>query len=675
MADYTFVNPHWIWIGLAIIQALPAYAADWPFSPLPDVADRVQISQSGGHPIDELVGEQLGKAGLRLSDEATPRELVRRAWFDLIGLPPDYEAVRAFESDPTDDHWERIIDELLSRPQYGERWASHWLDIVRFAETNGYERDGPKPEAWRYRDYVVRSLNEDKSYARFIREQIAGDQLFPESTEALIATGFYRLHVYDDEPDNSLQADYDALDDILSTIGSAFIGMTLSCARCHDHKFDDITQKDYYSMLAFIHGIEPYGKPHSGGGSRPIGKITRPLAPATELHQWHSSRNRKINNLTRQIQDLESAGIGNQESRQELEKLKNERAGLESSQPPYPGVLAISEKPENAKATTHLLYRGDPSMPRESVPAAFPPLLTSVFSGGRSAEPTRSALADWIADTGNPLTARVMMNRLWLHHFGRGLVETPNDFGESGSGTSHQKLLDHLASVFIQSGWSLKEMHRYIMTSRVYRQSSRMLQPAADEADPANKMWWRQEMRRLDAEAIRDSMLSFSGDLNLKTGGPGVFPALPAEVHTTQDSQGKGWGDSPTDEQNRRSIYVYAKRALPLPFLESFDGGPFAFSMGRRPVTTVAPQALTLLNGEFMQIRARNLAARARSIENVYKILWQRLPEKNEMIGIVGILESQTQVLAKTGHPDPTSQAFIYFCLSALNASETIMID
>lgn len=590
------------------------------------------------HPVDDLISIQLKQTGLLLSPPATPREQIRRAYFDLIGLPPSFSEVQAFEKDPSDENWARILNDLLNRPQYGERQASAWLDLVRFAETNGYERDGPKPEAWRYRDYVIRSFNENKPFDQFIKEQLAGDLIYPQSNEALIATGFYRLHIYDDEPDNSLQADYDIFDDILSTIGSGFLGATISCARCHDHKFDPISQSEYYQFLDFIHRIEPYGKHHTGGGSRPLGKITQPL-PNSENDSENKTSPQK--------------------------------------------VLAVSERPDADSVVTHRLGRGDPTLTEELTPAGFPEFLNQ-DSERQKSDPSdirnhRVTLAEWIASPSNPRTAKVIANRIWQSHFGRGIVETPNDFGNAGSGETHMELLNALASQLIQDGWRLKDLHFHIMTSRTYRQSSRATQPMALTKDPSNHLWWRQEMRRMDAEVIRDSMLAFSGGLNQKSYGPSVYPALPVEVHRTQDSVLKGWGESAVEEQHRRSIYIYAKRALPLPFLESFDAGPFAFSMGKRPFTTVAPQALTLLNTDFMQEQAERLAQRVASLEEVFQIVWQRDPTVVELQAAKRSLEIlshqlRTPEASDTGNRTQT-KAMTLVCLAILNANETILID
>lgn len=640
------------------------HAAGWPFVPLTAPPIPSNSSNPGSHPIDCFIQDQLAASGLAMNPTAFPRELIRRAYYDLIGLPPTYEEVQQFEQNPTDQHWNNIIQDLLKRPQYGERWASHWLDIVRFAETNGYERDGPKPEAWRYRDYVIQSLNTDKPYDQFIREQLAGDLLYPESRQALVATGFYRLHVYDDEPDDALKADYDTLDDILSTIGSAFLGVTVNCARCHDHKFDPMSQAEYYALLDFIHRIEPYGRPHTGGGSRPYGAITRPLATHSEISQWKERQEKDIRALEEKIN---STSVSDQESiARKLEELKKQT-------PPFENVLAISDATPKEDWSTHRLQRGDPRLKGEKVTARIPTMLSTKTSDSRG--DSRADLASWASSSDNPMTARVIANRIWQYHFGRGIVATPNDFGAAGSGATHPDLLDHLAAHLIQSGWSLKELHRYIMTSKTYRMSSRAQQPSALLKDPSNQLFWRQELRRMDAEVLRDSMLLFSGDLNLKPSGPGIYPELPAEVHRTQDSARKGWGESSLEDQNRRSIYIYAKRALPLPLLEVFDASHVSFSLGRRPVTTVAPQALTLLNDAFMQDRAARLAYQTSSMNELFKILWQRLPSDDEYKACEAMLKDQTELLRSDGNQQAEEQAWAHLCLAMLNANESIMID
>ena len=592
----------------------------WAFQPVRRPGKTVQ-------PIDAFVLAKLEEKALAMNPPATPREQVRRAFFDLWGMPPSPEDVAAFAREPVDAAWARLIDRLLASPHYGERWGRHWLDLVRFAESNGYERDAPKPEAWRYRDYVIASFNDDKPYDRFIREQLAGDEIAEslapggEWRDAIIATGYFRLHVWDDEPDSTVVAEFDDLDDIMVTTGTAFLGLTIGCARCHDHKFDPISQADYYSMLSFFRSIDPYGLPHSGGGGRGTGKITRLLAPSSD------------------------------------------------------SALAVVENGPAPKAT-HILARGEVGSPREEVSPAFPAVLSlpapalpqrppDAASTGR-----RSVLADWIASPQNPLTARVLVNRLWQHHFGAGLVPTPDDFGRTGLPPTNPPLLDHLAAEFVENGWSVKRMHRLMMTSRAYRMSSRADDSRALAADEANTFLWRQNLHRVEAEAIRDTMLTVSGTLNPKQGGPSVFPTLPKEVHGTQDSAGKGWTDSAPEEQNRRSVYLVVKRALKIPLLESLDFANSASPAGTRPVTTTAPQALMLLNDAFVHAQAAALAERVTreageqpdaQVTRAFQLVLQRAPAESEMRAVRKLFADQ-----------PPRAALESFCRGLLNANETI---
>ena len=571
--------------------------------------------------IDSFVVAQLAEKGIAMNPQATPRELVRRAFFDLWGLPPTFEDVAAFEREPTDAAWVQLIERLLASPHYGERWGRHWLDLVRYAESNGYERDGAKPDAWRYRDYVIASFNADKPYDRFIREQIAGDELAEtlppgrEWRDAIVATGFYRLHVWDDEPDSTLVAEFDDLDDIMVTMGTAFLGLTVGCARCHDHKFDPISQADYYSMLSFFRSIDPYGQHKTGGGGRGTGKIQRALT------------------------DGETA-------------------------------LAVVENGPVAKPT-HVLSRGEVGSPREEVVPAFPvvfglPVINSPQRASDAASTgRRRVLADWIASAQNPLTARVIVNRIWQHHFGVGIVPTPDDFGHTGIAPTNQPLLDHLATEFAAGGWSIKKMHRLILTSRAYRMSSQTGNAKARELDEGNTLLWRQNLRRLEAEVIRDTMLAASGTLNSKQGGASVFPTLPKEVHGTQDASGKGWTDSPPDEQNRRSVYLVVKRALKIPLLESLDFANSASPSGTRPVTTTAPQALMLLNDSFMHAKAAALAGRIvreageqheAQIVRAFEIVFQRRPSDAE-------------------HRAARALPLQSFCRALLNANESVYVE
>lgn len=679
----------------------------WAFQPIERPALLTVSSPEARHPIDALVLAKLEEHGLSMSPTAPPRELVRRAYFDLWGLPPSPKEVAAFEQNPTEEEWDRLVDRLLASPHYGQRWGRHWLDVVRYAESNGYERDGLKPNAWRYRDYVIDAFNADKPYDQFVREQLAGDELAEELLsggieesdsrqawrDAIVATGFYRLHVWDDEPDNTIVAEYDDLDDVMVSTGAAFLGLTLGCARCHDHKFDPISQRDYYSMLSFFRGIDPYGQHKTGGGGRGTGQITRLLATPAELESWQREQQRRIAELERRLAEASAAA---DDATPDVAAKEANEAAIEAelkqareATPPFDSALAAVELGPTAKST-HVLSRGEPQSPREEVSPAFPEVLglpapvVEVTSADAKSTRRRRALAEWVADETNPLTARVMANRIWRHHFGVGIVPTPDDFGHTGLPPTNQPLLDYLAAEFMASGWRMKELHRLIMSSRTYRQSSRAENPQALAIDSDNALLWRQRLRRVDAEVIRDAMLSVSGQLNTKQGGPSVFPTLSQETHSGQDAAGKGWQDSPAEEQNRRSVYLAVKRGLKIPLLESLDFANSTSPAGIRPVTTTAPQALMLLNDRFVEAQATAFAARvaqegggdcAAMVTRAFQLALQRDPSASERLAVERLLADERRLAIGEGIADPEGRALTSFCRGLLNANEMIYVD
>ena len=546
----------------------------WAFRPV----KRPRLAKRNGNqaPIDQLIQAQLDARGITANPIASQATLIRRAYFDLIGLPPTYGEVQAFVNDDSPDAWPRLVEHLLGLPQYGERWGRHWLDVVRFAQTNGYERDDEKPLVWKYRDYVIRSFNEDKPYDRFVMEQIAGDELTDVDNDSLIATGFYRLGVWDDEPDDPRAAEFEGLDDMLKTTSETFMGLTVGCARCHDHMFDPISQRDYYEMLAFFRNVRFYDKPKYEWDSATYSPLIAPL----EVFAW-----------------------------------QNQPDKPKDAKPPWDGrEYAMTVREHSAKPMdTHLLIRGNAGRPSKKVEPEFLKVLAKAkpaiakspnpFTTGR-----RLALAKWIASPGHPLTARVMVNRIWQFHFGRGLVATPNDFGQAGKPCANPALLDWLAAEFVDGGWSIKHMHRVIVNSEAYRRTS-WQNPMNQNADPDNELFWRQNLRRLEAEAIRDAILKTSNSLNTAMGGRGFYPNFSGEVIAGASKPGRGWGYSRADEQARRSVYAFVKRTMMVPFLEVFDYSGTEGSIGARAVTTVAPQALTLLNSDFVSGQARKLAA------------------------------------------------------------------
>jgi hypothetical protein len=465
--------------------------------------------------------------------------------YNLTGLPPTPSEVDVFVSDRSVDAYERLVDRLLASPRHGEAWGRHWLDLVRYAETNGYERDSAKPNAWRYRDYVIRAFNEDRPYDRFLHEQIAGDLIAPRSVETVTATGFYRLGLWDDEPADRPLARYDGLDSIVATTGQVFLGISIQCARCHEHKKDPIPQRDYYRLLAFFHDVTH----QDGKNSRKVGG---------------------------------------------------------------PDGVEVMSVWEEGRAETHVLLRGNPNLLGPKVEPGVPAIFER--DGGERFPPDgkRKAFAEWLTGRGNPMTARVMANRLWQYHLGRGLVPTPNDFGALGEEPSHPELLDWLASELMDGGWTLKRMHRLIVLSSAYRMSSR---PDRDQLarDPGNRWFGRFPMRRLNAEEVRDSILAVSGSLNAKVGGPSICPPIPKEVLAGQSVPGQGWTLSTPAEAARRSVYIHVKRSLTVPILATHDAADTDASCPVRYTTTVPAQALGLLNGEFANESAERFARRLES--------------------------------------------------------------
>ena len=587
----------------------------WAFQPLAQPSVPTFPSRVLGNPVDAFLLRRLSERGLDFNPEASPRERLRRLYYDLIGLPPTPQEVVEFERDPSEYNWSRRVEALLASPQYGERWGRYWLDVVRFAQSNGYERDAEKPHAWRYRDYVVQAFNQDKPYDQFIREQIAGDELASGLMDsdgragqawkdAMVATGFLRLGVHDDEPDDKLQAEYDELDDMVSASGAAFLGMTVGCARCHDHKFDPIPQRDYYSMVAVFRPLKSSWSAEHGLDS----PLLAPLASPTQIADWKAQQEVQRRDLEDQLAKETEAEL--------RKKLVQKIADLQKAELPFEWALAARER-SDAIPAVHILSRGNPRSPGEEVLPGFlraagdADVKTPLRSGSTAASSgRRRALAEWIASPRNPLTARVMVNRVWHHHFGRGLVRTTTDFGRVGSLPSHPELLDWLAGEFIRSGWSVKALHRLILNSAAWQQSSSTSVPLAQTVDPANELLWRQNLRRLDAEALRDTLLTISGQLNLKAGGRGFFPALNGEVLAGGSRPGTDWQVSPAEELARRSIYSFIRRTSMVPIFEAFDYSNATSPLSERPVTTVAPQALLLLNDSFVQEQASSLADR-----------------------------------------------------------------
>jgi hypothetical protein len=532
------------------------------------------------NPIDAFILAKLQAAGLRPAPEANRSTLIRRATLDLTGLPPTPAEIDAFVNDPAPDAYERLIDRLLASPRYGERWGRHWLDVVRFGESQGFERDKPRDHAWPYRDYVIQSLNADKPYDRFIREQIAGDVLAPVTAEGIVATGFLVCGPWDEVGQTQQGAvsrrrvREEELEDMIAAVGQTFLGLTLNCARCHAHKFDPIPQRDYYRVKAALEGVRPADRRLPGGGT------------------------------------------------------------------------AYAVNPAKPEAT-FVLRRGDVENPGEEVSAGALSAVKALKADfGLAADAPegerRRKLADWLASADNPLTARVMVNRLWQHHFGRGLVASPSDFGFSGDRPSHPELLDWLADEFVRCGWSVKHLHRLIMLSATYRQSARP-NPEAAAVDADNRLLWRFAPRRLEAEAVRDAMLCVSGQLNPKMGGPSYRPFTVKVFNSTfYDLL-----DEATPEMQRRTVYRMSVNSAKNPLLDTLDCPDPSVKAPRRAVTTTPLQALGLMNSSFVLRQARHFAGRvekeagddpAARVALAYRLALGRSPtaaEKERAVGHV----------------------------------------
>ncbi len=685
----------------------------WSFQPVKAMAPpTVKTAAWARNPIDRFILSKLEANGLAPAPPAARAVLIRRAYYDMIGLPPSPAEVEAFVKDASPNAWEKVVDRLLASPHYGERWARHWLDLVRYAETNSFERDDPKPFVWRYRDYVIRSLNDDKPYDRFVREQIAGDELPDATNETLIATGYYRLGTWDDEPSDPEQAKFDDLDDIISTTGQTFLGLTVGCARCHDHKIDPMPQKDYYRLLACFSNIRRYGE---RSYESVMASSLRSIAPPDDQRRYDeqtsvyksmvSELDGKINAIEALVRpDLqpvekeefqtEAARPGilkkrvprlmTEERFNEYNQLLRERSRLRRTPPPaLEQALCVTEA-GRAPAPTFLMMRGNPHAPGDEVQPGFPSVLApppasipSVPAGVRSSG-RRSALADWLVNPSNPLPARVMANRIWQNHFGRGIVRTPSNFGFLGALPTHPELLDWLAGELVRGGWKLKPLHKLIMMSSAYQMSSRCNEKALAK-DPENDLFQHFDMRRLDAEEIRDSILAANGTLNLQMGGPSIYPTIPAEVLAGQSRPGAGWGKSTPEEQARRSIYIHIKRSLTVPMLASFDVPETDFTCPARNTTTQPTQALSMVNSTFLNEQARIFAEfvkrsagpdREAEVKFALRRVLQRDPGPSEVSRGINLMQAMIQK-----HNTPEPDALRYFCLVALNLNEFIYLD
>ncbi len=721
---------------------------------LPSVRARTWIR----NPIDRFVLARLEAERLRPSREADRRVLARRLYFDLTGLPPPPEELEEFVSDKRADAYERLVDRLLNSHAYGEQWARQWLDVIRYSDSNGFDWDEFRPRAWLFCDYVIRSFNADKPFDQFVREQLAGDELLsgpPRNAaeqDCLIATSYLRLGPHDNSaPLFSEQARSRAelMADLTEITGSAFLGLTLACCRCHDHKYDPLSQADHYRMRAFFEPvkfaddlpidiaeeqqtirrhneeIDKVIKPKQQERDELLSKVKLRLREeklsklsAEERDLLNGPRPQGTNELKAKIEQLEkkvepgekeavAALTPDEKARhgslsREIDKLKQQK------QPMQFGLLMTDA--EGKPPVTKILFQGNHKQERDPVEPGFVSALDPNSASIRKppnpkTTGRRLTLAEWIVSPGNPLASRVIANRVWQGHFGRGLVATPNDFGLAGARPSHPELLDWLASEFMREGWSLKKLHRLIVTSATYRQASSTGAPesARVEGTPAmlmasarrpvvpslgrsgripaqvdsdNRLLWRQNLRRLSAEQMRDALLSVSGLLNNRTGGRPSWPELPVEVLRANPAllddnaeKNKGWYTSPLAERNVRSVYLVQKRTVPVPFMETFDLPENTTSCPRRNESIVAPQALSLLNGSLALDAARALAKRVAAemgaddraqVDRAFALALQRSPDEKERTACLALLKQRS---------------LLELCRALLNVNEFIYFD
>jgi hypothetical protein len=639
--------------------------------PVPAVKDTGWVR----NPIDAFVLAKLEAKGLKPAPPASKRAWLRRVYFDLIGLPPTPEDIDAFQSDPSPDAYEKVVDKLLADPRYGERWGRHWLDLARFAESDGFAIDGERPTAWRYRDYVIRAFNQDKRYDTFIKEQLAGDEMQGggNRSEGLVALGFLRMGTWEADANFKTQLRQDVLNELTGTVGQVFLGFTVGCARCHDHKYDPIPQRDFYRLQAFFAPMRVEDRPdpftaaenpklmksmqrkyedESEEASEALKKIEDGLKAkfigAGRLKGDDASKNlsNKRGDYMKALKDTKDP-IFTAEERKNWADARDLAKELADSALRYrPVAYSVSDvtPPQvPALADTYVLAGGELANKGEKVEPGFLRAVTGdsdaariPFAGGSSGR--RTALADWIGSADNPLTARVMMNRLWQHHFGEGIVRTPSDFGINGERPSHPDLLDWLATQFVETKWSLKAMHRLMLTSNAYRQSTEHPEHLKyAEIDPKNQLLWRMNWLRLEGEVIRDSLLAVTGQLQKADGGPGVFVSVPADV--ASGFEFFKWLPSSDKEQARRTIYTFQRRSVMNPMVEVFDGANMSEVCSRRSATVVPTQAFTLLNGEFTNHQAKHFAERVielagtdrdKQLEKAFLLTLGRAPSARE---------------------------------------------
>ena len=678
----------------------------WAYEPLhsqalPAVKQKAWVRT----PIDAFVLAKLEENGLAPSREVDRAAFIRRATLDVWGLIPTPQAVAAFVNDKSPDAYDRLVDGLLASPRYGERQGRRWLDLARYADSVGFTNDEDRPTAWRYRDYVINSFNQDKPYDRFIREQLAGDELWPDNQDALVATGFLRNYPDDSNSRDLVEKKYQNTTDMVDTVASVFLGSTVGCARCHDHKFDKVSEKEYFELQAFfantnsrddlpavvgaqeknyrqafarweaatadirakqqaiLDGVRPaaikYDKERFFDNTREA--LFKPQSQWNSFDRWINNRYQifaKDSGLANYLEESPDKAL--QEQYAQYKKLDKELKKFDKLKPRRgtDRLSAVTELGHADAPPTYLLHAGDLRQPLEEVqpviPAWFNPagvplaIAPLANSSGR-----RTALANFIADPRNGGTARVYVNRVWGQYFGNGIAETVSDLGRAGKRPTHPELLDYLADEFVKQGWSTKKLQREILLSSTYRQASDYRAEAAAK-DPDNKLLAVFPRLRLEAEQIRDSLLAASGQLNEEFGGPAVFPPIPKSAMTDNRVGAADWvaSEDPLDF-NRRSVYVFVKRSQPYPLLNTFDAAAADVVHSKREVTTTALQSLVLINSDVVFGWAQSLAGRvisetsgkeAKRLDRLFEILYSRSPDAFEKKALVGFLDSQDKL-------------------------------
>ncbi len=732
----------WVMLGVASVVATCGLAAIAPAATLPDEPPITDSERGhwayqpivaveppatndprfGHHPVDRFIKATWDEAQLEPLPRAGKATLARRLWFDLTGLPPTPHELQTFLADESADAYEQLVDRLLATPAYGERWAQHWLDLARFAETDGFEHDLLRPNAWRYRDWVIDALNRDMPFDEFVRLQVAGDLLRPHDRDAAIATGF--LLCGPDMPDLNLQEErrHVVLNEMTSTVGAVFLAMQFGCAQCHDHKFDPIRQYDFYRLRAFFEPSEIFrDHPVPTAVELAARQAAEANRPAEE--RAAEERRKELESLGRKLCREQNPDVI-PSTKMALAKLSDaereehsQLAKLLKNAKPLPALSHGRVMQAGTPHEAHLYLRGDFRRAGPQVECGLPRVLESAGSTANqralASDRPRVALADWLASADNPLTARVIVNRLWQWHFGQGIAANASDFGLMGSVPSHPELLDWLAHRFVEGGWSLKRMHRLLVTSETYQLASGPFDPqwtpaeiAAAKAiwqrshasDPENEWIWHLRRQRLDGEAIRDAMLRAGDRLSTRRGGPGIRPPLAPEVtETLLRDQWKVNGD---DEDHRcRSIYLFVRRNLRYPMFDVYDRPDTMASCALRHESTTATQSLTQFNSKFSLDCARWLAGAVltgeptigrEQIEVLYIRLLSRAATSAEVDGALQFIERQAAALREEGRapdqlarPQPsqhdgdpyTRAALVDLCLALLNSNEFLYLE